>query len=154
MISTSPLVGTAGVFIIMAALALPLRHLTQARGVGDAAAVAPVAENVRATTPALLRVKLLKAAVFVVIQDADGRVLLEFDHPPSGESEYDAAIPLLPTGRCDLTVTADFGPASEETALFLTVMPDAMEPVSRYLTGTGEVAEDLRFQWPAPHPQP
>jgi hypothetical protein len=149
MLFHSPLAGTLGVVAIMAGLAFPLHHLTQARSDQDANAAPATPAYPRATVPALVRLKLLAAARSVVIKDAEGKVLLTLEQPPAGESEHDVELPLSGEGRCEVTVAADFGPGDAETALFLTLMPDSMEPATRYLIGSGQVAENLRFQWPA-----
>ena len=53
---------------------------------------------------------------------------------------------LRPNGL-DLTLQADFGEASPETAGFLTVMPDGYEDQTRYAIGTGRLEETLRYEW-------
>lgn len=141
------MIGTAAVLAIMAGLAWPLHHLTKPAGrAPDAApALAPASQ---AVIPALVRVKLLAAAVSVVVTDAEGAVLLALENPAAGESEHDAELPLTAEGRCEVRVAVDFGSGGVETALFLTLMPDGLEPATRFLTGSGRVTEEFRFQWP------
>jgi hypothetical protein len=149
MLFHSPLTGTLGVFAIMAGLAFPLHHLTKDRSEEPTNPAPTIAAAQQATVPTLVRVKLLTAARSVVVKDAEGGVLLTLENPPAGESEQDVDLPLCGGSRCELLVEADFSSGEVETALFLTLMPDGMEPATRYLIGSGQVTEDMRFQWPS-----
>jgi hypothetical protein len=140
----SPLTGTAGVLAGLCLLAIPLRKLTSGSAVpaiSNAPAVVSSAE-----IHAVLRLKLLAPAKRVTLKTADGKVLLDQQPVAAGESEHDAAIP-FEGETAELALSADFGDATSETAVFLTVMPDGREDQTRYATGSGSIAETLRFDW-------
>jgi hypothetical protein len=137
----SPLAGTAGVLAGLALLAIPLRELTGRPQVVPSVA-APV--ETHQLTPTVLRLKLLDPVERLAIRTTDGRLLLESEAMPAGESEHDAEIP-LDDGVCELVLTATAGDG--ETAVFLTVMPDGFPDETRYATGSGELEETLRFEW-------
>jgi hypothetical protein len=136
------------VFAALGALAIPLHRLTTEApaAVHPAAHALPDPAESKAQTPALLRLKLLAPAVSIKLFSPDGSTLLTLDHPPAGESEHDVPIPLA-EGRLDLTIEADLGPQPSDTALFLTVMPDALDPQTRFLIGTGHLTESWTFSW-------
>lgn len=143
----SPLAGTAVVFACLGVIAVPLSRLT-----GGVAAVAPAKVSQSAPVeagrvPAVVRVKLLDPAARFEIAAADGAVLLRLDAPPAGESEHDIVVP-IDAGVVELQVRAGCG--SDETAVFVTLMPDGREEQTRYLTGAGEIEDTLRFEWPHP----
>ena len=145
----SPLAGTAGVLAALGALAIPLRQLTSAGPPPSshvAAAQALVANN---DTPVLLRLKLLTPARSIRIKTEDGKTRLYLTNLVAGESEHDVTLPLA-DGRLDLMLEADLGDSPSDTAVFLTVMPDAREEQTRYLIGRGTLAESLRFDWHQP----
>lgn len=146
----SPLAGTTVVLVALGALAIPLYRLTSNDDAPSPSLTATSAAPAdQAATPALLRLKLLAPAVSIRIRSADGTTLLTLDHPPAGESEHDAALSLT-SGRLDLTIEADLGEQPSDTALFLTVMPDALDPQTRFLIGTGSLTESWTLTWPAP----
>jgi len=142
----SPLAGTAVVLLVMGLLAIPLRRLTShpliQPPVTGAAADAPGA----AATPCLLWFKLLAPAKLLRIATQAGDTVLALTDPPAGESEHDVRL-VFADRRLDLVLHADLGPAPADTAVFLTVMPDGMEPQTRYLIGSGELSETWRFDW-------
>lgn len=143
----SPLAGTALVFLCLAVIAVPLSRLT-----GGAPAVAPAKLPQSAAVesggvPAVVRVKLLDPAVRFEIATADGAVLLRLDAPVAGESEHDIMVPIA-GGVVELRVRAGCG--VDETAVFVTLMPDGLEEQTRYLTGSGDIEDTLRFEWPHP----
>lgn len=143
----SPLTGTAGVLAALGLLAIPLRHLT-----GAAPArlhrVVPAQAATGAAIPAVLRVKLLAPARHVRIKSEAGTVVLDLANMAAGESEYDARLPLR-DGTIDLWIEADFGDSPSDTALFLTIMPDAYDGQTRYVIGCGTLEESLHFDWHA-----
>lgn len=140
----SPLTGTAIVVATLGLFAIPLHHLTsRPPPTPPPAATAPVATG----TPALLRLKLLAPARSIHLKSQDGATLLELADMPAGESEHDAAV-ALQTGHLDLLLEADLGDSSADTAIFLTVIPDFLDPQTRYLIGTGTLAEPLHYKWP------
>lgn len=140
----SPLVGTAVVLAGLAALAIPLRGLTGRTPAEPSSAAGPATVQAGSTTPAVFRLKLIDPVEKLAIHTADGRALLETGPLPAGESEHDAAIP-LDAGVCELVLSATTG--DDETAVFLTVMPDGLPDETRYLTGSGALEETLRFEW-------
>jgi hypothetical protein len=140
----SPLAGTTAVLAGLSLLAIPLRQLTapgQVPPVPSAQAPAPSTE-----IPAVLRLRLLAPAQHVTCTTATGQLLLDLRDPPVGESEHDARIPFV-EGGLDVTIQADFGVSSAETAVFLTIMPDGYEDQTRYVIGSGALEESLRFAW-------
>ncbi|MCX6877167.1 MAG: hypothetical protein NTW21_25660 [Verrucomicrobia bacterium] len=141
----SPLTGTAGVLAALGLLAIPLRHLTTTSPVRLAAAC-PTAD---AATPAVLRLKLLTPARSIRVTAGDGGTLLDLTNVAAGESEHDTAITLR-RGVLDLLLAADLGDSPSDTALFLTVMPDAREAQTRYAIGSGTRLEPLRYEWREP----
>jgi hypothetical protein len=141
----SPLAGTAGVLTALGLLAIPLRHLTSATPVNlpQQAASMPA---VGVATPAVLRLKLLARASRIRITTADAKVLLDLSNIAAGESEHDALLPLH-DGNLDLVLEADLGAGSADTAVFLTIMPDAYEGQTRYVIGSGVLDEALHYNW-------
>lgn len=139
----SPLAGTAGVLAGLCLLALPLRRLTSEKPVPQVTA-APV-EISAAEIPAVLRLKLLAPAKHLTLKTTDGNVLLDLPTLAAGESEHDALVRFT-DGELDLALSADFGDAASETAVFLTLMPDGQEEQTRYVTGSGLLEETLRFE--------
>ena len=144
----SPLAGTALVLAALAVVSIPLRRLTSA----PAASVSQAAEaGVEAgEIPAVLRVKLLTPAKRVTVESSDGDVLLELADCPAGESEHDTRVD-LGDGDLELRLIADFGERDEETAVFLTVMPDGYEGKTGFATGAGSLDETLGFDWSHNH---
>lgn len=144
---TSPLAGTAGVIAGLCLLAIPLRKLTTAQAVPSVAAeVATPATEI----PAVLRIKLLAAVKNLRLETPAGVVLLEQAFTEAGESEHDVRLPFQ-DGKVDLIVQADFGELTSETAVFLTVMPDGHEELTRYATGRGKLEETLSYSWSHTH---
>jgi len=141
----SPLAGTAGVLTILGLLAIPLHHLTSKRPPpatqqGTPLLVADVA------TPAILRLKLLTPARSLRLTTEDGTRLLDLTDVVAGESECDVALPIH-HDTLDLLLQADLGDSPADTAVFLTVMPDAREAQTRYLLGCRSLAQPLHFNW-------
>ena len=79
----------------------------------------------------------------------DGATVLDLSDVPAGESEHDAALPIR-NQTLDLLLVADLGPSPADTAVFLTVMPDAREGQTRYVIGGGLLTQPLRFNWQLP----
>jgi len=148
----SPLAGTAGVLVALGVLAIPLHHLTSNRlpPVPQRAALPPSAD---APTPAILRLKLLTPACAIRLTTEDGTRLLDLTNVPAGESELDASLPLH-HDMLDLVLEADLGDSAADTAVFLTVMPDAREAQTRYAIGSGSLTEPWRFNWQQPGSRP
>jgi hypothetical protein len=141
----SPLTGTLGVMVGLALLAIPLHHLTSSP---PAASPQPVTAATSASTgtPGLLRLKLLTPATHLRLTTPDGASVLELTATSAGESEHDVILPLH-DGHLELTLEAEFGTSSSDTAVFLTVMPDGREDQTHYLIGSGSVAGPLTFEW-------
>ena len=51
-------------------------------------------------------------------------------------------------------LTSDLGDSAADTAVFLTVMPDAREAQTRYAIGSGSLTEPWRFNWQQPGSRP
>lgn len=146
---TSPLAGTAAVCAGLAVLAVPLHRLTSAPAV-VAVPVVAATDAGAATTPCVLRLKLLAPAAKVTVMTPGGATLLDLTDIPAGVSEHDAEL-LLNRDAGELDVRVDFGGSAAETAVFLTVMPDGMEEKTLFITGSGVVRDVLRFEWPHEH---
>ncbi len=141
----SPLAGTAGVLTALGLLAIPLHHLTSSR---HAPAARPVVTPppAAAPVPALLRLKLLTPARSIRISTEAGTRLLDLTNVAAGETELDATLPIH-DDSLDLLLEADLGDNPADTAVFLTVMPDAREGQTRYTIGSGTLSQPLRFNW-------
>lgn len=144
---TSPLIATAIVWAGIGLLAIPLRQLTASHPGAQVQASRNIPAH--AGTPSVLRLRLLKPAQVVEVRDMAGTVLWRMDNPPAGESEH-AVILQIDGGRLDLNLTANFAPAAEEIAVFLTVMPDGLEDRGAHAIGPGTIDAHLAFAWPAP----
>lgn len=142
----SPLAGTAGVLAGLCLLAIPLRKLTSATPVTQASKV----EVSETEIPAVLRLKLLAPAQRLLVKNADGTILLDMPSPPAGESEHDVVLRFA-DGALELSLAAEFGVETAETAVFLTVMPDGHEEQTRYVTGSGLLEETLHYGWRHAH---
>lgn len=145
----SPLAGTAAVLAGLAVLAVPLHRLTSAPPVVATPAV-ETTDGCESTTHAVLRLKLLAPARKVTIGRPTGVSLLDLTNVPAGDSEHDVDL-VLEHGVCELELSADFGEAAVETAVFLTVMPDGLEEKTLFTTGSGRMRDVLRFEWPHEH---
>jgi hypothetical protein len=145
-ILNSPLAGTAGVLVALGALAIPLRQLTSAGPPPQSRVAAAQVSAANDSTPVLLRLKLLTPARSIRINTEDGKTQLDLTNLAAGESEHDVALPLA-DGRLDLMLEADLGDGPSDTAVFLTVMPDAREEQTRFIIGRGTLAEPLRYDW-------
>jgi hypothetical protein len=144
----TPLAGTAFVLAGIGVLAIPLHRLTSATK-----AQAPAATQVTTLAddenlPAVLRLRLLDAAKRVVVSDANGAVLWELADAPSGETEHDVGIKLS-GHELELGLRVEFADGTNESAAFLTVMPDGHEEKTAYVIGSGQVDETLRYEWRA-----
>ena len=98
--------------------------------------------------PAVLRLRLLDAAKRVVISDASGAVLWDLADAVPGETERDVGIKLS-GHELELVLRVKFADGENESAAFLTVMPDAHEEQTAYAIGTGQIEETLRYEWHA-----
>jgi len=149
---SSPLAATAVVCAILAALAIPLRSLTTHR----VAVALPIAETSVTTADhgpghvhafsGVLRVRLLKAAESLKVSTTDGKVLWDAAHLAAGEHETDAEF-LLIDDALELLVEADFGGVADDTALFITVLPDGVQEITHYAIGSGNIEDILSYEW-------
>lgn len=145
----SPLAGTAAVLAGLAVLAVPLHRLTSAPPVIATVAV-ETKNGHKSTTHSVLRLKLLAPAKKLTL-GLPGRVpLLDLADIPTGESDHDVDL-MLDHGVCELELSADFGVAAVETAVFLTILPDGLEEKTHFTLGTGQLRDILRFEWSDPH---
>ena len=148
-IFASPLAGTAAVLAGLAVLAVPLHRLTSAPPV-VATPVVEVTDGCLSTTQTVLRLKLLAPARKVTVGQPGGVPLLDLTDIPAGISEHDVVL-ILDHGVCELELSADFGGAAVETAVFLTAMPDGLDEKTLFTTVTGLVRYILRFEFPHHH---
>ena len=143
---TSPLVGTAGVMAGLLLISLPMRKLTSAAPVALPVPVAAGSSEI----PAVLRLRLLAPAKRVVIATTDGRILLEKIDAPAGESEHDAVLHLV-HGETDLELSVESAEEENETAVFLTVLPDGREEQTGHAIGVGFFEDILHYGWSHAH---
>lgn len=139
----SPLVGTMAVLIALGILSVPLRRLTQSE------AISPQVIEVKSTDSrvhGVVRIKVLKKIDRVVFRGLNGEICFEMKDLEMGEHEKDCELRLegeVLTGR----VEVDFGAHEQESAIFVTVMPDGYEERTCYVIGAGEVGETIRLVW-------
>jgi hypothetical protein len=146
---TSPLAATVVVVLVLAALAVPLRRLTA----GNHPAPAPVAEAATEDHGAghvhdfngVLRIRLLAPATSLKII-TEGNVLWETGPLDAGEHELDTDIRLV-DDAIELHIEAEFEDTENDTALFLTVLPDGIEEKTQYAIGAGRIDEILFYEW-------
>lgn len=138
----SPLVGTVAVFMALGILSLPLRRLTQTQASLQVKEVKASDSGVHG----VLRIKVLKKMKRVVFRSLSGEMWFEMKDLEVGEHEKDFELRLeegVLTGR----VEVDFGDHQQESAIFVTVMPDGYEERTCYVIGAGEVVETMRLVW-------
>ena len=142
----TPLAGTAGVMLGLCLLAIPLRKLTSAQPVkAEIVSEETATKSDKDQTPGILRLKLLSPAKAVSIKTADDIILLGPLDLEAGETEHDVNLP-FDGEELDLILEAELGDASD-SAVFLTVMPDGLEGLTRYVIGSGPVSESLNYEW-------
>jgi hypothetical protein len=142
----TPLAGTAFVLAGIGVIAVPLHRLTSATKAQAPAATQAPAVSADETLSAVFRLRLLDAAKRVVISDASGAVLWELADAKPGETEHDARIHLS-GHELELRIRVEFADGKNESAAFLTVMPDAHEEQTAYAIGSGQLEETLRYEW-------
>lgn len=150
----SPLYGTATVAVVLGLLAIPLREMTGADRPGPppgspASGVLPAGGETVATTPAVVRFRLLRPAEALELESDNGDLLWKSGPAPAGETETGLDLP-LGDGECVLHLRAEFPEDGTETAVFVTVLPDGLEERAAHAIGSGVVEERLAFSWP-PH---
>ena len=138
----SPLTGTLGVLAGLGLLAVPLHRLTSREPVSATRSSAIADET--AGIPAVLRVRLLKPARRLVLKTDAGGVLVDQADLAAGETEFDLLLPLR-DNVLEVVLNADLG--ADETAVFLTILPDGHGQRTCYVIGNGEVEELLRYDW-------
>ena len=144
----TPLAGTAFVLAGIGMIAIPLQRLTSESKL-QALVAAPTSSIAdEKTLRAVLRLRLLDAAKRVVVSDASGAVLWEIAEASSGETEHDVGIKLS-GHELELGLRVEFADGTNESAAFLTVMPDGHEEKTAYVIGSGQVDETLRYEWHA-----
>lgn len=141
----SPLLGTAGVAAGLALLAIPLQRLTSRPATPAVVAAAPSVPA--GSVAAVLRVKTVDPLERLAVADAQGRILLQATPFAAGESEHDVVIP-WDDGVGLLSIEFE---SAKETAVFVTLLPEGREDLTRYATGSGACVETLRFEWPGAH---
>jgi hypothetical protein len=140
----SPLTATAGVMAGLALIALPMLRLTSGAPVPPPVAMTDDAVQ----TNAVLRLHTLVPLSEIVIADAAGGALLRLQDTPAGESEHDVALEIIHGG---LDIELAVAGATVETAVFVTLMPDGREELTRHSIGSGDFQDMLRFDWPHAH---
>lgn len=153
----TPLTGTALVLISLSAVAALLLNVTQPSDQLDSLPASGLAAEhghdgeggagvSDADTSACLRLRLLAPAERLTLRGADGRVLLDLEQVAAGESEHDLAVPVA-GGEVSLRLEARFSQLAGETAVFLTLLPDALDERSAYLVGTSPMSGTVAFSW-------
>ncbi len=148
---SSPLTATVVVCAGLAVIAVPLRKLTSKENRTLIHLAAPVSDDEHDhdhvhETLGILRIKLLAPVKSLRVTTTDGDLLWEVENLSAGEDEVDVDL-LLIDDALELRVEADFGEGTEDTALFLTVLPDAIEEQTRYAIGSGSVDEIFYYEW-------
>ena len=144
----TPLAGTAFVLAGIGVIAIPLQRLTSATKAQAPAAIQVPAVTKDETLPAVLRLRLLDTAKRLVVSDASGAVLWDIADAVPGETECDVGIKLS-GHELELSLRVEFADGKNESAAFLTVMPDGHEEKTAYAIGSGQVDETLRYEWRA-----
>ncbi len=144
----SPLAGTAGVLATLGLLAIPLHRLTSHRPPPAPSPLAPP-PTADALTSAILRLKCLAPARSLRLTTEDGTILLDLTDVAAGESECDALLPIS-HNSLEIWLQADLGTSTADTAVFLTIMPDARDAQTRFVLGSGSLSQPLRFNWQSP----
>jgi len=149
---TSPLAATVVVCTALAALSIPLRHLTTERVV-IAMPVLETSATLKDHGPGhlhafsgVMRVRLLRSADSIQVSTTEGDVLWSAIDLTPGEHQADVEF-LLIDDALELLVQATFDDAAGDTALFLTVLPDGVEEQTHYAIGSGRIDEILLFAW-------
>lgn len=144
----SPLMATLVVCAGLSAIAVPLHELTSRdRPVSVDESSSNLLENDHVhEMRGVLRVKLLVPAKSLRVSTTSGDLLWQVVNPPAGESDSEVNLLLVDDGL-ELLVEADFGDATGETALFLTVLPDGVEEQTRYAIGSAQVEEIFSYSW-------
>jgi hypothetical protein len=144
----SPLAGMGFVLAAIGVIALPLHRLTSSSKIQvPVESSSAVTDN--ETLPAVLRLRLLDAAKRVMVSDASGAVLWGLADVAPGEFEHDVEIKLS-GHELELILRLEFADGGNESAAFLTVMPDTFEDRTAYLIGSGQVEKTLRYEWRTP----
>ena len=94
------------------------------------------------------RSRLLQALNILHVSDASGAVLWDLADAVPGETEHDVGIKLS-GHELELGLRVEFADGKNESAAFLTVMPDAHEEQTAYAIGSGRIEETLRYEWHA-----
>lgn len=145
---SSPLAATAVVCSILGALAIPLHRLTDGRR-DRAAAPAMMTDPGRAEAAhfqGTLRLRLLDPARSVRLGTADGQTLWSARDLEPGEHEIDAEWTLL-DDALEIHIEAEFHDHARETAIFLTILPDGLEEITRHTIGSGQLEDMWFFEW-------
>ncbi len=149
---SSPLAATIVVCATLAALSIPLRRLTTDRVVVELPVVDMVVDHSdhgpghEHAFPGVLRLRLLAAADSVKVSTTGGITLWEEANLEAGEHEVDADL-LLIEDALELLVEVDFGDLADDTAIFLTVLPDGVNEKTHYAIGSGRIEDILFFEW-------
>lgn len=139
----SPLLGTALILVSMAAIAVPLDRLTS-KSQPSPEPGPVVGREVGTTIPGYLRITTLDPLRSLRVLTLDGETIASLENPEPGEHEVEAELP-WENRSIDLTVMALGGEKS--TAIFVTAMPDRYEERTAYAIGSGQIREELRFEW-------
>lgn len=145
----SPLLGTALVALALGLLAIPLHRLTAKQdpvtGAGNSSGPPPAAAG--DSMPCILRLRALAPLRDVELLDRNGKAIFHHKQLEAGETEWETPL-AWHDGEIDLQLIAEA--ADQETAVFLTVMPDGYEERTAYAIGSGRIDEELHFEWNHP----
>lgn len=143
---SSPLLGTVAVAVALTLIAIPLRRVTSAAE--DVAGVQLQVESAE-SGKVWVSLKLLAGAQRVVLRSLPpaSEILWELEDVAAGEYEEEILIERV-DGVIDVDVAVYGSRVVGETAVFLTVMPDALPDRAAYLVGDGDFGGVLSFEWP------
>jgi len=139
------------VVAVLASLSVPLRRLTGDRPAVSQSRVADtVVEGGDERIAGVMRLRLLAPANSLEVATTEGDVLWRVDRLEAGEHERNVAF-RADGGVLEVFVGVEFDEPEADTALFLTVLPDGVEEMTRYAIGAGRIDDLLVYEW-NPHP--
>lgn len=143
---------TLVVCVGLSVIAVPLRELTSRdhksaeRSATRAYATDDSEDEGAYRTEGILRLKLLEPMTSLKVLMTSGDLVWEGQDLPVGETEVEVRL-RLNDDAVELLVEADFGDLENDSAFFLTVLPDGIEEKTQYVIGNGLVEDVLLYKW-------